>query len=80
MAGAKTVLNIQMAARPRVGARERNEDDLRTGTHDGIAIAVLSDGAGGHSNGAIASDLVVRFGRGPVMPRSLRRPVSAVLV
>ena len=25
-------------------------------------------------------DLVVRFGRGPVMPRSLRRPVDAVLV
>jgi len=25
-------------------------------------------------------DLVVRFGRGPLMPRSLRRPVSAVLV
>lgn len=25
-------------------------------------------------------DLVVRFGRGPVMPRSLRRPVQAVLV
>jgi hypothetical protein len=25
-------------------------------------------------------DLVVRFGRGPTMPRSLRRPVEAVLV
>ena len=25
-------------------------------------------------------DLVVRFGRGPAMPRSLRRPVDAVLV
>jgi hypothetical protein len=25
-------------------------------------------------------DLVVRFGRGPLMPRSLRRPVAAVLV
>ncbi|MCP9927770.1 nitroreductase family protein [Cyanobium sp. CH-040] len=25
-------------------------------------------------------DLVIRFGRGPVMPRSLRRPVDAVLV
>ena len=24
-------------------------------------------------------DLVVRFGRGPEMPRSLRRPVAAVL-
>jgi hypothetical protein len=25
-------------------------------------------------------DLVIRFGRGPTMPRSLRRPVEAVLV
>lgn len=25
-------------------------------------------------------DLVVRFGRGPALPRSLRRPVTAVLV
>jgi len=25
-------------------------------------------------------DLVVRFGRGPVLPRSLRRPVESVLV
>jgi hypothetical protein len=25
-------------------------------------------------------DLVVRFGRGPALPRSLRRPVDAVLV
>jgi hypothetical protein len=25
-------------------------------------------------------DLVVRFGRGPMLPRSLRRPVEAVLV
>ncbi len=30
--------------------------------------------------GARRPDLVVRFGRGPLMPRSLRRPVAAVLV
>jgi hypothetical protein len=30
--------------------------------------------------GARRPDLVVRFGRGPLMPRSLRRPVEAVLV
>lgn len=30
--------------------------------------------------GARRPDLVVRFGRGPLMPRSLRRPVDAVLV
>lgn len=30
--------------------------------------------------GPLRPDLVVRFGRGPALPRSLRRPVSAVLV
>jgi len=30
--------------------------------------------------GGLRPDLVVRFGRGPKLPRSLRRPVSAVLV
>lgn len=30
--------------------------------------------------GPLRPDLVVRFGRGPTLPRSLRRPVSAVLV
>lgn len=30
--------------------------------------------------GAMRPDLVIRFGRGPTMPRSLRRPVQAVLV
>lgn len=29
---------------------------------------------------AMRADLVVRFGRGPTMPQSLRRPVQAVLV
>lgn len=29
--------------------------------------------------GAVRPDLVVRFGRGPTLPRSLRRPVQAVL-
>ena len=29
--------------------------------------------------GARRPDLVVRFGRGPGMPRSLRRPVAAML-
>lgn len=34
---------------------------MRYGIADGAAYAVLSDGAGGHDNGAIASDLVVRM-------------------
>jgi serine/threonine protein phosphatase PrpC len=54
------VFTLQIATRSLVGARDRNEDDLRTGQRDGIAYAVLSDGAGGHKNGAVASDLVVR--------------------
>ena len=54
------VLNIQIASRTGVGARSRNEDDLRTGVREPLAFAVLSDGAGGHSDGAVASDLVVR--------------------
>jgi PPM family protein phosphatase len=55
------VLRVQIASRSLVGARDHNEDDLRTGQHDGLAYAVLSDGAGGHKNGALASDLVVRM-------------------
>lgn len=54
------MLKVQIASRSRVGAREHNEDDLRVGQRDGICYAVLADGAGGHSNGAVASDLVVR--------------------
>jgi hypothetical protein len=30
--------------------------------------------------GGLRPDLFVRFGRGPAMPRSLRRPIDAVLV
>jgi hypothetical protein len=30
--------------------------------------------------GAMRPDLVVRFGRGPKLQRSLRRPVQAVLI
>jgi len=59
-AGRTDVLSLQIASQSGVGARDHNEDDLRTGQHDGMAFAVLSDGAGGHKNGAIASDLVVR--------------------
>jgi serine/threonine protein phosphatase PrpC len=55
------VLNIQMASRTSAGARAYNEDDLRYGQADGVAFAVLADGAGGHRDGAVASDLVVRL-------------------
>jgi serine/threonine protein phosphatase PrpC len=55
------VLNLRIAARTGAGRRDHNEDDLRYGIADGRAFAVLSDGAGGHRNGALASDLAVRL-------------------
>jgi PPM family protein phosphatase len=55
------MLRPRIAARSGRGAREHNEDDLRFGVSDGAAYAVLSDGAGGHDHGAVASDLVVRL-------------------
>lgn len=51
---------IQVASRSEVGARAHNEDDLRHGSNGPLRFIVVSDGAGGHSNGAMASDLVVR--------------------
>lgn len=54
------MMHIEVAHRTEVGARSQNEDDLRHGTSGPQVYAVLSDGAGGHSNGAMASDIVVR--------------------
>jgi PPM family protein phosphatase len=51
---------VTIAACSRAGMRTHNEDDLRHGQHAGRVFAVLADGAGGHSGGAIASDLTVR--------------------
>ncbi len=42
------------------GGRERNEDDLRIGEGPRAHHAVLSDGAGGHRDGGVAADIVVR--------------------
>jgi serine/threonine protein phosphatase PrpC len=55
------MLEIEIAARSEVGGRSHNEDDLRHGRNGPFWYAVLSDGAGGHRGGAIASDLVVRL-------------------
>lgn len=55
------MLEIEIAARSEVGGRNHNEDDLRHGRNGPFWYAVLSDGAGGHAGGAIASDLVVRL-------------------
>ncbi|MGE5451952.1 MAG: PP2C family protein-serine/threonine phosphatase [Acidobacteriota bacterium] len=54
------MIAIDIASRSEVGARAHNEDDLRHGSNGGLRFVVVSDGAGGHSNGAMASDLVVR--------------------
>jgi serine/threonine protein phosphatase PrpC len=55
------MFEVAMASRSDVGGRSHNEDHLQHGSFPEGWYAVLSDGAGGHSNGAIASDLVVRL-------------------
>jgi len=54
------VIGIELASRSEVGARSYNEDDCRHGGLPPYRFAVVSDGAGGHRNGAVAADLVVR--------------------
>ena len=55
------MLQVEIATRCEVGGRSHNEDDLRHGQAGSFWYAVLSDGAGGHHGGAIASDIVVRM-------------------
>jgi PPM family protein phosphatase len=55
------MLEVEVAACSEVGERRHNEDDLRHGNVGSVWYAVLSDGAGGHRGGAIASDIVVRM-------------------
>lgn len=55
------MLEVDIATRSEVGGRSHNEDDLRHGRNGPFFFAVLSDGAGGHRGGAVASDLVVRL-------------------
>jgi serine/threonine protein phosphatase PrpC len=55
------MLKVEIASRSEVGERTHNEDDLRVGHSGSFWYAVLSDGAGGHRGGAVASDLVVRM-------------------
>ena len=52
--------DVVIASRSEVGARSGNEDCLQHGAVESGWYAVLADGAGGHTNGAVASDLVVR--------------------
>lgn len=52
---------VDIASRSEAGARTYNEDYLQHGELDTGWFAVLADGAGGHSKGAVASDLAVRI-------------------
>lgn len=54
-----TMLQLDVHTCVDSGARDHNEDDLRTGRAGVLAWAVLSDGAGGHSRGDEASRRVV---------------------
>jgi len=52
-------LIVQVAQRSCIGARARNEDCLAVEHRDGYWCLVLSDGAGGHDDGARAAQLAV---------------------
>ena len=52
-------LALQVAQRSCIGARSRNEDCLAVEHRGGYWCLVLSDGAGGHDDGARAAQLVV---------------------
>lgn len=54
------MLHLEITTCSEVGGRSRNEDDLRIGQSRNTHFAVLSDGAGGHGHGQMASDIVVR--------------------
>lgn len=58
---ARAIPPICIASRSEVGARKTNEDYLQHGALATGWFAVLSDGAGGHRDGAVAADLVVRM-------------------
>jgi serine/threonine protein phosphatase PrpC len=59
------MLEVAIASRSQPGSRSRNEDNLRFGggpaAEESRWFAVLADGAGGHMNGAVAADIVVRI-------------------
>jgi len=50
---------VQVAQRSCIGARSRNEDRLAVEHYGGYWCLALSDGAGGHDDGARAAQLVV---------------------
>ena len=70
------MLAIQIASRSETGARSNNEDHVRHGQFGTGWYAALADGAGGHSNGAQASELVVRLALQQLEQRAAKRPLQ----
>ncbi len=67
---------VAIASRSEVGARSRNEDYVQFGAVESGWYAVLADGAGGHRNGAIASDLVVRIAAHELRSRAAKEALQ----
>jgi serine/threonine protein phosphatase PrpC len=67
---------VGIDSRSEVGARSRNEDYVQFGAVESGWYAVLADGAGGHSNGAVASDLVVRIATHELRSRVARESLQ----
>jgi serine/threonine protein phosphatase PrpC len=53
------MMTLSVATHSSVGGRRNNEDSIGTARNGASLCCVLSDGAGGHGGGAIASKLVV---------------------
>jgi serine/threonine protein phosphatase PrpC len=55
----RSSMEVEIAALSRCGGRTRNEDTCGWWSGPGVAFCVVSDGAGGHRAGDVASKLVV---------------------
>ena len=60
VAGARPACSSRVSVLSNPGGRERNEDACGFWTGDGGCFCVVSDGAGGHGGGDVASKLAVR--------------------
>jgi len=57
---AERKLNFRSVALTEIGDRQSNQDAQASARQGGLACFVVSDGAGGHAGGEIASNLVVK--------------------
>jgi PPM family protein phosphatase len=53
------LMNVSISLLSEVGGRKRNEDSCGYWSQDGVFCCVLSDGAGGHGGGDVASQIAV---------------------